>query len=176
MRIVIPEDFTQKQFEDKINEVGIENITILIISDNSYITKIPCFPNLKELCCYCDTNIISISSMKNLEILCCYECPNIAKFPSFPNLKKLILLHINTNIYSISPMENLEKLHLINCPKLVKIPYLPNLKYLNCFNDYLKIKFYKKDLNFEGDKKNISQHLQGRLYQNTYRTYELLIF
>ncbi len=51
MKVDIPEHFTQKNFENKINEIGIENITYLNVEYNENIEKIPYLPNLKKLSC-----------------------------------------------------------------------------------------------------------------------------
>ncbi len=132
MKVEIPSYFTQQNFQTKINEVGIKNITELDVSCRSIIIDIPYFPNLKKLNCYC------------------------------------------SNIYSIPLMEKLEELYCWNCLKLPEIPNFPNLIVLHCTNN-LKIKFYKKNLVINCCKGTF-QHFQGRLFQNTYRTYELLIF
>ncbi len=206
MKVEIPSYFTQGEFENKINEVEIKNITELDVSCRSIIIDIPYFPNLKKLNCSC-SNIYSIPLMEKLEEIYCYFCPNIKEIPNFPNLKELNCSH-NINISSISSMKNLEKLICFNsnipyipyfpslkilrcydtnitsissmekleeiccylCPNLHEIPNFPNLKKL-CYNGDLKIKFYNKNLLI-----NCKINFQGRLFQNTYRTYELLMF
>ncbi len=202
MIIKIPYQFTQEEFEDKINEVGIENITELDLNFCENISNIFYFPNLKILnCSY--ASISSIALMEKLEELWCHHCPNLVEIPNFPNLKELhywncynILEIPNfsdlkelsceyTNTTSIPLMKNLEILDCRKCPNFYKIPHLPNLKILKC-NNNLKIKFYFKNLEiiyedilftYLGHRyKNTHHHFQGRLYQNTYRTYELLIF
>ncbi len=134
--------------------------------------KIPYLPNLKILGCE-RGDIRSIPLMKKLEKLWVSNCPNLCEIPCFPNLKKLH--YSRTNIKYIPPMEKLEELWIFDCPKLYEISHFPNLKKICHHNMIMKIKFYNKELKIY-DKQNTLQHFQGRLYQNTYRTYELLIF
>ncbi len=211
MKNRIPDNFTQEEFEDKINEIGIENITELDIHNCLYLSEIPCFLNLKILDCL-GTSIKSFPFIENLEKLCCSFCQNLLEIPNFPNLKQLVcafsssiasihpmekleeldcnycqnLLEIPylpnlkeldcsfTNIKSIPLMEKLEELHCSLCPNLFKIPHFPNLKELLRVDYHLKIKFYNKNLRIHFF--NTIQIFQGRLFQNTYSTYELLIF
>ncbi len=172
MRVEIPDHFTQEQFENKINEIGIENITELWFHNCPNILEIPYLPNLKLLQCS-RTNITSIPYIEKLELLHCCMCPNLTEIPYFPNLRELQCFY--TNIKSISPMEKIKLLVCSPCPNLHKISYCFSLNILYC-DDYLKIKFYKKDLEINNEQGTINQQLQGRLFQNTYRTYELLIF
>ncbi len=171
MKITIPGYFTRKEFEYKINEVGTDNITELHISYCVNIHKIPYLPNLKILYCN-NSSISSIPFMEKLEKLYCYDCSKLIEIPYFPNLKFLNCFSIN--IKSIPFMEKLELLCCIECPNLHEIPSFPKLKQLWC-DDNIKFKFCVKNLHVD-DEDNTFQHLQGRLYQNTYRTYELLIF
>ncbi len=172
MSVTITQQFTQEEFEHRINEVGIENVVNLYIN-YSNIYKIPYFPNLKELSCSF-SNISSIPSMKKLDSLWCYGCPNLSEIFHCPNLRQLDCSYSNVSL--INSMENLVWLLCDNCPNLLEIPYLPNLKFLKC-DINLKMKFYTKILIVINHEKAVTiQHLQGRLYQNTYRTYELLIF
>ncbi len=191
MKVKISVYSTQEEFENKINEIGIKNITKINISCNLNITIIPYFPNLKILCCGW-TIYTTIPFMEKLEELYCWSCHNLTEIPLFPNLK---LLECSwTNISFIPFMENLEKLSCSGCLNIIKIPYFYNLKELYCercpnlleipnfpnlkklwCDCTLKIKFYNKDLEIR-PKINTLQYFQGRLFQNTYRTYELLIF
>ncbi len=171
---LIPESYTQEKFENEITKLAIDNIIVMLFCcNNSKISKISNFPNLKILVCE-ESNISFISSMKNLKELHCRNCPKFTKIHNFPNLEKLNCS--NSGIYHIPFMKKLEILGCTNCPNLLTIPNLPNLKKLFCSSRCLKVKFYNKDLIVNGGEKNSFQHYQGRLYQNTYRTYELLIF
>ncbi len=171
MYIEIPNSLSKKEFEDEINKAGIENITELRITHYGHFDQISYVPNLEYLNCQC-CNATLISSMKKLtQIICCF-CPNISEIPFLTDLEKLYCC--GTNISSIPHMEKLETLWCYQCPKLYEIPNLPNLNQLYCDDD-LKIKFYNKKLRVN-DKKIMPQYLQGRLYQNIYRTYELLVF
>ncbi len=171
MFVNIPYDSTQEQFENRINEIGIENITDLTVEFCKNITNIIFLSNLKLLDCTF-SSIISISPMEKLEWLRCDNCPNLLEIPYFPSL--LILDCKWTKIRSIPLMEKLEQLVCYDCPDLIEIPNFPNLKAIMC--DFtVRMKFYSKNLIINCERDTL-QHLQGRLFQNTYRTYELLIF
>ncbi len=172
MKVEILYNFTKKTIEDEIDKVGTDNITELCIFSNKNIIEIPHLPNLKKLWCTFCTNIISIPLMETLEEIVCVHCPNILKIDHFPNLKKL--WYTNNNGFSIPKIKKMEELWCYQCPNILEIPYFPNLEYLICDKD-LKIRFYNKDLGINNSIYSI-QHFQGRLFQNTYRTYELLIF
>ncbi len=150
MSITIPHDYSQKEFENEIEKLGIKNIMQLCISFCMDITYIPYFPNLVKLICSC-SSITSIPFMEKLEVLICSFC-SIFEIPNFP------------------------KLNYIDCewcPNLFTVPNFLRMKELKCDKN-LKIKFYKKNLKVNMN--NATQHLQGRLYQNMYPMYELLIF
>ncbi len=68
MKIIIPTSLFQEEFEEKINEIGTENITELDIYGCHKITSIPYFPNLIKLECSI-TRIKSIPFMEKLEEL-----------------------------------------------------------------------------------------------------------
>ncbi len=172
MKVTIPEYFTQEEFENKIKKVGIENIIHLNIILNEQITRIPYFPRLKILI-VSFTNISSIPYMENLEELYCDNCNFFSEIRYFPKLR--ILSCRRTNILSIPFMENLEVLDCTHCPNILKIFCYPNLKNLYCSID-LKIKFYNKNLEVNWKTVKIQiQYFQGKLYQNSYRAYELLM-
>ncbi len=183
---------TREEFENKINKVGIENITDLDLNFNKNITELPNFPNLRILNCSF-TYIKTIPFMEKLEELICFSCPGLSKIPHFPNLKKLgisdtnfsfipifeklelLVCNICPKLFEIPYLPNLRELWLYSTVDFVKVSYLPNLKKLYCYHN-LKIKFYNKDLIINDKIDTTIQHFQGMLYQNTYRTYELLIF
>ncbi len=158
------------------------------------IYSIDSFPNLKEICCR-GSNIINISSMEKLEVLDCACCQNMKSINYFPNLRALCC-NYSPDIFSIVLMEKLEILYVHMCINLSEIPNFPNLKELNisgCLNmnkfplllklDILNINRIVKlriccQYIYVGGHRffNSRGYLQGRLYQNTYRAYELLIF
>ncbi len=166
------------------------NLKTLICSFGN-ISSIPPMENLELLECNECENLCEIPYLPKLKKLSCYSCPDILEIPYLPNLEVLffplaeknflsfsknlkILFCSHSSIKSIPPMEKLEQLQCHDCPNLLEIPNFPNLRKIQC-DYYLKIKFYNKDL--EVNNNIISfHHFQGRLFQNTYRTYELLIF
>ncbi len=131
LNMLISEELSQKEFEDKINSSDIKTLKKLDTIYCHYITSIPVIPNLKKLgASYC--NISSISYLEKLEKLDITSCPNLLEIPNFPNLK--LLYCSETNIASIPLMEKLEILYCCFCPNLLEIPNFPNLKKLNCRN------------------------------------------
>ncbi len=166
------DEITQKEFEVQLSRLKIDLIE-LNIYDSPKIYKIPYLNKLKRLDCSL-TNISSIPFMKKLRELGCGSCKKLSEIPNLPNLRKLGC--DATNISFIPLMRKLRELYCHGCPNLIKIPNFPNLIILYCDNN-LKIKFYNKNLRINHRINTIAiQHLQGRLYQNNYRAYELLMF
>ncbi len=182
MRVEISGHYTQGGFENKINEIGVKNITelnIYVCDCKKFMNSSSGYLNLSRFNNFSlsidnllSNNNSSISFIEKLQELDCCHFSNISKIPYLPNLKKLICSF--TDISSIPPMEKLEELNCCECPKLSEISNLPKLEKLHC-SISLKIKVYNKNLKINYCK-DMFQHFQGRLFQNTYRNYELLIF
>ncbi len=163
-----------------------EHLEELICFKCPNITEIPYFPKLRILDVGFCTNFKITYFFEHLEVLQCENCLNITEIPYFANLKTLHCSNIN--ISSIPFMKKLEKLECWFCANLLKIPNFPNLKFLKCDHNF-KNKMYNKNLEINNVKlisetehitnekyENVIQYFQGKSFQNTYRTYELLIF
>ncbi len=168
-----------------------EKLEGLEIYGCSNITELPELLKLKRL--LCENQIKNIPFYKNLEelfIINSYNSGNIRLFHNYHHLKKIFISNIS--IEPFPPLENLEKLYMSNITHNFYIPNFPNLKKLVIKNMLIKIrefpsklknieinvgriKIYKENIKFNHNKNTIF-HLQGRLFQNTYRVYELLIF
>ncbi len=130
-KVEIPPNFTQKEFKNKLEEIGIENIIELNLNYNKFIKKVPCIPNLKKLECNL-SNVKSITYMKNLEELSCILCKHITYLKNFPKLRVLIFNY--NNMINFPLYKNLEELYIIGCTNVVSILSFPKLKILRCFN------------------------------------------
>ncbi len=163
---------TQDFFNEEIKKLGPNIINIIIYNNNKGIIIPPIHGLTMLTCSYSDTE--SIPFIPNLRTLNIINCPNIKKIHNFPNLR---ILNCNfSKITFIPPMKNLKEIICKCCLELYELTNIPNLTDLQCDND-LKIKFYNKNMRINYKINAITiQHLQGRLYQNTYRLYELLIF
>ncbi len=166
---ILDHNITQREFENKINEAGVNNITELYIFLCINITNIPHLPNLIKLICEF-VNISSIPFMEKLEVLYCTDCPNLHVLPNFP---KLIELNCGYAVFkSIPPFKKLKIMYCFGIDLCI-LPNLPELRELHSDRNF-KIKFYNKKLNISNPL--MRKSIQGKLYQNIYRTYELLIF
>ncbi len=152
------------------------------------------YDNLKELYIYGDRtcNDFTLFNFPNLEYLSLFST-NLKKIPFLKNLEKIFMI-MNSEIIIIPLLPKLKQINSISCKKIL-IPeiesleviciYLQqqycimqnvprNLKILHIGGE-LKLKFYRTNLKlFCSDK--LTKNIQGRLYQNIYRMYELLIF
>ncbi len=155
----------------------IPNFRNLQVLDCSYIqiTQIPHFPNLKKLSCN-STYIKYIPFIEKLETIECSKCKYLTQIPDLPNLR---ILSCSSN--DISHLPFLKKIKEITCYnsgiKEIFISSNSNLECVIC-DDNLKIKIYNKNMKIivhNTNKNNLIKYFQGRLFQNTYRMYDLLI-
>ncbi len=149
--------------------------------------------NLKKIYCRLCPNLRNITgNFPELKILYCRNNEHVEVIGNMENLEALDCSY--TNIVFIPHIEKLKRLYCDGCPNLVEIPYLPNLLILYCryvekikfiiirsnklyilrYDFYIKNKVFNRNLEINNIDNTI-HHFQGKLYQNMYRMYELLL-
>ncbi len=153
---------------------SLENLEILTCYDCIDLIEIGHLPKLKYLDCSA-TKIKSIPFMENLKELLCDNCENLIKIPNFPKLEKLNCSRCN--IRYIPLIKSITNLNCFDCANIFEISYFfENIKNLVCDIDNKRIKIYSKDLTIRDIFIRRSyDNTRGKMYQNIYRMYELLI-
>ncbi len=151
-----------------------EKLVKICCMSSKNMKKILYFPNLEELICS-GSSITSIAYMEKLKKLECAACLNLKKISHLFNLEVLDCSQNKINFF-IPLNENLKELKCTKCPNLHELYCNDKLEKIKC-DEELKIKRSSKNLvEVETEfGKNNDKILQGKLYQNMYCMYELLI-